>query len=61
MDSGVRLGVCEATRRGMKEEEMQRIASLIRRVIADDENPNRVKRDVIKLVEEFQQIEYCFK
>jgi len=61
VDSGVRLGVCEATRRGMKEEEMQRIALFIKRVVVDDEDPNRVKEDVMKFVKEFQEIEYCFK
>ena len=61
VDSGVRLGVCEATRRGMKEEEMQRIALFIKRAVVDDEDPNRVKEDVMKFVKEFQEIEYCFK
>lgn len=61
VDSGVRLGVCEATRRGMKEEEMQRIALFIKRVVVDDEDPNRVKEDVMKFVKEFQEIKYCFK
>ena len=61
VDSGVRLGVCEATRRGMKGEEMQRIALFIERVVVDDEDPNTVKGDVMKFVEEFQGIEYCFK
>jgi len=61
VDSGVRLGVCEATRRGMKEIEMQRIAFFIKRVVVDDEDPNSVKGDVMKFVEEFQGIEYCFK
>jgi len=32
-DCGVRLGTCEVTRRGMKEEEMEIIAELIKRVI----------------------------
>jgi glycine hydroxymethyltransferase len=61
VDSGVRLGVCEATRRGMKGEEMQRIALFIERVVVDDEDPNSVKGDVMKFVEEFQGIKYCFK
>jgi glycine hydroxymethyltransferase len=61
VDSGVRLGVCEATRRGMKENEMQRIALFIERVVVDDEDPNSVKGDVMKFVEEFQGIKYCFK
>jgi len=61
VDSGVRLGACEATRRGMKEEEMQRIALFMKRVVVDDEDPSSVKRDVMKFIEEFQGIEYCFK
>ncbi|MBE0512782.1 hypothetical protein IBX38_07010 [Candidatus Bathyarchaeota archaeon] len=61
VDSGVRLGVCEATRRGMKGEEMQRIALFIKRMVIDDEDPNSVKGDVMKFVKEFQEIEYCFK
>jgi len=61
VDVGVRLGVCEVTRRGMKEDEMQRIALFIKRVIVDDEDPNLVKGDVMELVEEFQEIKYCFK
>ncbi len=61
VDKGVRLGVCEATRRGMKREEMQRIALFIKRVVVDNEDPNSVKRDVLKFVKEFQGINYCFK
>jgi len=60
-DSGVRLGVCETTRRGMKESEMQRIAGLIKRVVVDHEDPRLVKDDVMKLAKEFREIEYCFK
>jgi len=59
-DSGVRLGVCEVTRKGMKEEEMQRIADLIKRVIVDKEQVNMVKREAIKFANEFQEIEFTF-
>jgi len=59
VDSGVRLGVCEATRRGMKEEEMQRIASFIKRAVVDEEDPNSVKKDATRFVEEFQGFKYC--
>ena len=45
----------------MNENEMQRIAFFIKRVVVDDEDPNSVKGDVMKFVEEFQGIEYCFK
>jgi len=61
VDRGVRLGVCEATRREMKEDEMRRIAVFMERVVVDGEDPRRVKEDVMKLAEEFQEIEYCFK
>jgi len=59
-DSGVRIGVCEVTRKGMKEEEMQRIADLIKRVIMDKEQVNTVKREVSKLASEFQETEFTF-
>jgi glycine hydroxymethyltransferase len=60
-DCGVRLGVCETTRRGMKADEMQRIAEFIRRVIVDKEDPSRVKKHATKLAKEFQEIRYCFQ
>ena len=60
-DCGVRLGVCETTRRGMKADEMERIAEFIKRVIVDKEDPSRVKEDVTKLTKEFQEIKYRFK
>ncbi len=60
-DCGVRLGVCELTRRGMKEEEMQKVADFIARVIRDGEKPQKIKTEVMKFVAEFQGIEYCFE
>jgi len=60
-DCGIRLGVCEVTRRGMKEEEMLKIGELMKRVVLDDEKPLLVKRDVIKLVKEFEEIKFCFE
>jgi len=60
-DCGVRIGVCEVTRRGMREEEMQKIAELMKRVVINGEDPLLVKRDVIRLAKEFQEIKFCFK
>jgi glycine hydroxymethyltransferase len=60
-DCGVRLGVCEATRKGMKQKEMLQIADLIKRVIKDREPSSRIKAEVAKLVGEFQEIRYCFE
>jgi len=59
-DCVVRLGTCEVTRRGMKEEEMLRIAELLKRTLVDNEEPEKVKTDVAKLSAEFQKIQYCF-
>jgi glycine hydroxymethyltransferase len=60
VDCVVRIGTCEVTRRGMKEKEMLKIAELLKRAIMDEENPNSVKKDVAKLSQFFQKIEYCF-
>ncbi len=61
VDKGTRIGTCEVTRRGMKETEMERIAELIARVMVKREQPERVRKEVIKLREEFDNLEYCFK
>ena len=61
VDCGVRIGTCEVTRRGMKEEEMLKIAELIKRTVVDGEQPEEVKEDVAKLCAEFQKVEYCFR
>jgi len=61
VDCGVRLGVCELTRRGMKEKEMQKVAEFIKRVIKDGEKPQKVKNEVAKFVADFQKIKYCFE
>jgi len=61
VDCGVRVGVCEATRRGMKEEEMARIAEFMERVVIDNEQPRGVKTDVVKFMADFQKTDYCFE
>ena len=61
VDCGVRLGVCEATRRGMKEDKMEEVAELMKRVIIDNEDPRQAKKGTRKLMKEFQKIEYCFE
>ena len=59
-DKGIRLGVCEATRRGMKGEEMQKIAAFIKRVIGDKEDPNRIKSEIVNFVKEYHEVKFCF-
>jgi len=60
VDCDVRIGTCEITRRGMGEDEMPKIAELIKRTIVDEEQPENIKRDVAKLCTEFQKVQYCF-
>jgi glycine hydroxymethyltransferase len=60
-DCVVRIGTCEVTRRGMKEREMSRIADLLKRIVIDGEQPEKVKKDVLRLSGEFQKTEYCFE
>ncbi|MEM1515657.1 MAG: hypothetical protein QXH24_06395 [Candidatus Bathyarchaeia archaeon] len=59
VDTAVRIGTCEVTRRGMKTPEMLKIAELIKRAV-DGENPENIKREVSKLCYEFRDIKYCF-
>ena len=57
--SGIRLGVQELTRIGMKEGEMKHIAELFRKV-AMDGNIESVRSEVKELKTEFNKIHYCF-
>jgi len=61
VDCDVRLGVCELTRRGMKKQEMQKIASYISRVIRDCEKPRKVRSEVARFVSDFQKVQYCYE
>ena len=58
--SGIRIGVQEMTRYGMREKEMKKISNFIKMVILDKMNPEKVKREVIKFRKNFQKIKYCF-
>lgn len=55
---GIRIGVQEMTRFGMKESEMKDIARFIKRVVLDKENTEAVKKDVIAFRQNFQVIKY---
>jgi len=58
---GIRLGVSEITRLGMKESEMTEIAEFIKRVIMDKEPPDKVKADVMAFRKGYQRVHYCFE
>ena len=57
VDRGIRLGTCEATRRGMKPRDMERVAELIVRVYKGEE-PRRIRRVAMKIRREFRSILY---
>jgi len=58
--SGIRIGVQEVTRIGMKEREMEKIAEFIKRAIIERENLEKIKKEVVKFRKRFQKIKYCY-
>ena len=58
--SGLRIGVQEMTRYGMKEEEMDEIAELMKKVAIDGKDPKEVKKEVIELRKRFLEVKYTF-
>ncbi|PMB75863.1 MAG: serine hydroxymethyltransferase [Fervidicoccus fontis] len=58
--SGLRLGTQEMTRYGMGKQEMYEIAHLMRRLLIDNEDPEKVKKDVIELRSGFLEVKYGF-
>jgi len=58
--SGVRIGVPETTRLGMKESEMKEIANFIKKVVIDKQIPEKVARDVGEFRKQFQKVQYAF-
>src|ERR671938_1383483 len=57
---GVRIGVPEITRLGMKESEMKEIATFIKRVVVDEQNPEQVAKYVADFRKQYQHVEYAF-
>ena len=58
---GIRIGVQEMTRFGMKEKEMAVIAEFIKRIILDGGDIEIIKEKVIEFRKNFQEVKYCFK
>jgi glycine hydroxymethyltransferase len=56
---GVRFGVAEVTRYGMREPEMKQIANFVRSLAIDADSPERVAAQVIEFRREFSGIHYC--
>ncbi len=59
--SGLRLGVQELTRLGMKERQMEEVANFYRRVIIDEEDPSKVGEDVKNFRNQYQEVKYTFE
>lgn len=58
--SGLRLGVQEMTRFGMKEGDMEVIADLFKKVLVDKKDPAEVRKEVIEFRKNFLDIKYTF-
>jgi glycine hydroxymethyltransferase len=58
---GIRLGVSEVTRMGMKESEMIVIAELIKRVVIGKDSVEKVKADIAEFRKSYQKVHYCFE
>jgi glycine hydroxymethyltransferase len=57
---GIRLGVSEITRLGMKQNEMKEIATYIKEVIIDKKDPKKILRKVKDFRKNYQKVHYCF-
>lgn len=58
--SGIRIGVQEMTRFGMKENEMEVIADFFKKILIDKKGIG-LKKEIIEFRKKYNQIEYCFK
>ena len=51
--TGLRLGTPSVTTRGMKEKEMVKIAKFIKRILIDQEEPEKLKEEVLDFIKKF--------
>jgi glycine hydroxymethyltransferase len=58
---GIRMGVSEVTRLGMKESEMAEIAEFIKRAIINREPLEKVASNVGEFRKNYQKVHYCFE
>jgi len=57
---GIRLGTSEITRLGMKESEMQQVASFIKQIVVDKKDAKEIANQVTEFRKNYQKTEYCF-
>ncbi len=58
--SGIRLGVQEVTRIGMKQSEMKYIAELMYKILIQKKDPRKVRDEVIEFRKQYTKVHYCF-
>src|SRR5438552_1866035 len=58
---GIRCGVSEVTRLGMKESEMVEIADFMTRIVVKGEDSRKVATDVADFRREYQKVHYAFE
>ena len=58
---GLRIGTSEVTRLGMGKSEMVDIAELFKKLIVEQKDPKKVRKEVADFRKEFQEIKYCFQ
>lgn len=57
---GIRLGVSEITRLGMKKSEMKQIAEYIKQIVIEKKSPKKIASNVKQLRKNFQKVHFCF-
>jgi len=57
---GIRLGVSEITRIGMKQKDMKEIASFIKMIVIDKKDPKKILPKVKAFRKDYQKVHYCF-
>ncbi len=58
---GIRCGVSEVTRLGMRESEMKEVADLMARVVVKREDSRKVAKDVMEFRKSFTRVHYAFE
>ena len=58
---GMRLGVAELTRLGMKESDMKDVAEFIKKVVVDKKDKKKIALEVKKFRKDYQKVRYCFE
>jgi glycine hydroxymethyltransferase len=57
---GIRLGVSEITRLGMKETEMRDVAEFIKQVVIEKKDPKKLAPKIRSFRRDYQKVHYCF-